>query len=120
VGGDSGSLARAISELALCEGVALTAVALVLSVHSFVLFKGQKASFMYVLPNDELEAFRTTIIVGVVGLTWALLNMIYAQTQTLDIAMVDWERPQQVRLLRTHQIRWSLTGCRPSRSSNRE
>jgi Meckelin (Transmembrane protein 67) len=96
MGDDSGSLVKGINELALCEGIALTAVALVLSVHSFVLFKGQKASFMYVLPNDELEHFSATIIVGAAGLSWALLNMIFAQTRNLDIAIVDWERPQQV------------------------
>lgn len=77
-------------------GLALTAVSLVLSLHAFVLFKGQKDSFLYVIPNAALEDLRLTIILAAVFLGWSVLYTIYCQTRLTDVAMIDWERPQQV------------------------
>lgn len=69
---------------------------MVLSLHSFVVFQGQKASFLYAIPNDQLEDFRLTVILSAFGLGLAVLHMVYVQTQVTDVALVDWERPQQV------------------------
>ena len=80
-----------------CTGVALTAVALVLSLHAFVLFKGQRDSFLYVVPNAALADLRLTIILAAVFLGWSVVYTIYCQTRLTDVAMIDWERPQQVR-----------------------
>lgn len=77
-------------------GLALIAVALVLALHAFVLFKGQQDSFLYVIPNAALGDLRLTIILAAVFLGWSVLYTIYCQTMHTDIAMIDWERPQQV------------------------
>jgi hypothetical protein len=98
-GDDFTSILKAVGEATFCGGLALAAVALVLSLHSFVLFKAQAASFLYAIQNDDLERFRTTVICAAVLLGWAVVDVIYQQTQIADIAMVDWERPQQVLLL---------------------
>jgi hypothetical protein len=87
----------ALSNAACAAGLALTAVALVLSLHAFVLFKGQKDSFLYVIPNAALRDLRLTVILAAVFLGWSVLWTIYCQTRLTDLAMIDWERPQQVR-----------------------
>lgn len=99
-GDDRVSIVRALGEASFCCGIALAAVSLVLSIHSFVLFKGQTASFLYIIRNEDLERFRLTVISGAVLLGWSVLDMIYQQTQLVDVGMVDWERPQQVCMLR--------------------
>lgn len=96
---DYSFLLRLLSVAAQAVGLALAAVALVLSIHAFVLFKGQKSSFMYIIPNADLGELRLTIILAAVFLGWSVLYTIYAQTRLTDIALIDWERPQQVRLL---------------------
>jgi Meckelin (Transmembrane protein 67) len=85
-----------LGNAARCTGLALTAVALVLSIHAFVLFKGQKDSFLYVIPNAALQDLRLAIILAAVFLGWSVLWTIYCQTRLTDVAMIDWERPQQV------------------------
>jgi Meckelin (Transmembrane protein 67) len=94
--GDFTSLFHAIGEGACCCGIALAAVALVLALHSFVVFKGQAASFLFVIRNEDLSKLRVTIITAAVLLAWAVADMVYRQTMATDIAMIDWERPQQV------------------------
>ena len=93
---DFQSLFKAAGEAAYCIGLALAAVAFVLALHSFVVFRGQAASFLYVIGNNKLEDLRITIIVSAVLLSWAVVDMVYRQTMLTDIALVDWERPQQV------------------------
>lgn len=95
-GEDVQPIFQAFGELCLCCGIALAAVALVLSIHSFVVFRGQATAFLYVLGNRELEEFHITVISAVVLLGWSVIYLIYRQTRMTDVAMVDWERPQQV------------------------
>lgn len=85
-----------LGELGLCVGLGLAAVAMVLALHSFVVFQGQKTSFLYAIPNDSLADFRITVVLSALGLGLAVLHMVYIQTQVTDVALVDWERPQQV------------------------
>eukprot|EP00892_Ulva_mutabilis_P005141 jgi/Ulvmu1/299/UM001_0303.1 len=94
--GEYAFLLQLVGELGLCVGLGLAVVAMVLSLHSFVLFQGQKTSFLYAIPNSELEDFRLTVILSAFGLGLSVMHMLYVQTQTTDFALVDWERPQQV------------------------
>jgi hypothetical protein len=89
-----------LAETCYCVGLALAAVALVIAIHSFVLFKGQQSSFIYMLDNDALEPFRLTVILAAAALGWSVIYIIYEQTQATDIAFIDWERPQQVLIVR--------------------
>jgi hypothetical protein len=73
-------------------------VNLVLAIHSFVLFRGQAVAFLYVLGNNDIGDFQVTVITSTVLLGLSVLDMIYRQTRTTDVAMVDWERPHQVRV----------------------
>jgi hypothetical protein len=93
---DYSFLLRLVSRTAHFVGFALAAVALVLSIHAFVLFKGQKSAFMFVLPNSALRELRLTIVLAAALLGWSVLYTIYAQTRLTDIALIDWERPRQV------------------------
>lgn len=90
-------MAQLLGELGLCAGLGLGAVAMVLALHSFVVFQGQKTSFLYAIPNDSLSDFRITVVLSAFGLGLAVVHMVYVQTQVTDVALVDWERPQQVR-----------------------
>ena len=90
------SLINFLGDLAYCAGLGLAAAALVLAAHSFVVFKGQAATFLYTISNEDLGRLRATIIAAACVLGWAVCHMIYRQTFTTDIALVDWERPQQV------------------------
>lgn len=96
VDGEYDFILQLLGELGLCVGLGLAAVAMVLSLHSFVLFRGQKTSFLYAIPNAELEDFRITVILSACGLGLSVLHMLHVQTRTTDVALVDWERPQQV------------------------
>ena len=96
---DFSSLFKAIGEGAYCCGLALAAVAIVLSWHSLVTFKQQAATFMFVLANEELKRLRATAIVATALLGWSVLDMVYRQAVLTDVAMIDWEKPQRVRRL---------------------
>lgn len=109
--GDTGAAVRLIGDLAFCCGTAAAAVALVLAVHSFVLFRGQSASFLYLLPNSALERFRETALAAALLLGYSVLDLVYRQTHEADVALVDWELPEPVRGLFHFVFTLSLVLC---------
>ena len=68
------------------------AAAVVIAVHALVVFKGQKAAFLFLMSDSHIEPFTSTVIAASVLLGWSVLNMIYQQTQMTDYSMVDWEQ----------------------------
>lgn len=96
-GEDFASMLRGIAEAAYCGGLALAAVTLVLALQSFFVFQWQVAAFTFVPPNEQLQRLRATAISATAMLAYAVLDMLHRQAVQTDIALIDWERPQQVR-----------------------
>lgn len=51
--------------------------------------------YYMMIQDSDLENFKITVYLAIVGQTVGMLNMLYDQTKT-DIFLLDWEKPRKV------------------------
>ncbi|EFJ50232.1 hypothetical protein VOLCADRAFT_116951, partial [Volvox carteri f. nagariensis] len=74
---------------------ALAMVLLVVSLYYLILYKLQEEIYFLMLPDDQLENFKITVILAIVGQSLGLLWMLWQQMRT-DVFFIDWEKPRKI------------------------
>ncbi|GIL75629.1 hypothetical protein Vretimale_15152 [Volvox reticuliferus] len=74
---------------------ALAMVLLVVTLYYLILYKLQEEVYFLMLPDGDLENFKITVILAIVGQSLGLLWMLWRQLRT-DVFFIDWERARKI------------------------